>query len=112
MLDSLFRTFDHLIVLDIETTGLDSRRDEIIEFAAFRLDKNQAIPAFDGELNMLVKLSAGRHLPQVITELTGISESQLADEGVTKATACEKISEWHRIYSAIARSSVDAIAIL
>ena len=94
MLDSLFRFCDHVIVLDIETTGFDSRRDEIIELAAFRLDKNQAIPASERELNMLIKLSDGRRLPQTITNLTGISESQLLYEGVEKSFACEKLTEW------------------
>lgn len=94
MLDSLFRSFDHIIVLDVETTGFDSKREEIIELAAFRLDKNRTIPESDRELNMLVKLSAGKHLPQAITELTGISEKQLADDGITKSSACEKLSGW------------------
>ena len=94
MLDSLFRFCDHVIVIDIETTGFDSRRDEIIELAAFRLDKNLAIPASEREFNMLIRLSDGRRLPQVITNLTGISESQLANEGVEKSFACEKLTEW------------------
>jgi len=94
MLDSLFRTCDHILVLDLETTGFDSRREEIIELGVFRLDKDAAIPASDRELNLLVKLSPGRRLPPVITNLTGITENLLIDQGIEKASACDQLSRW------------------
>ena len=39
MLDALFEQFDNLVVLDTETTGIDCKRDEIIELAALRIVK-------------------------------------------------------------------------
>ncbi len=40
MLDALFEQFDNLVVLDTETTGIDCKRDEIIELAALRIVKD------------------------------------------------------------------------
>jgi DNA polymerase-3 subunit epsilon len=94
MLDSLFRIFDNIIVLDVETTGLDPKRDEIIELAALRFDKLRGILSSECELDMLVKLSAGRRLTPFITGLTGISENMLADEGLEKEHACDRFSAW------------------
>ena len=34
MLDSLFEKFERIVVLDTETTGIDCKKDEIIELAA------------------------------------------------------------------------------
>ncbi|MDW7658096.1 MAG: 3'-5' exonuclease [Bacillota bacterium] len=90
MLDSLFRNFDSIIVLDVETTGLYPKRDEIIELAALRIDRTRDILSSGNELDLLVKLSTGRHLPPVITGLTGISEKLLEDDGITKELACER----------------------
>ena len=37
MLDSLFTSFERIVVLDTETTGIDCKKDEIIELAVLRL---------------------------------------------------------------------------
>ena len=46
MLDSLFQSFDNIIILDIETTGFDPKRDEIIEFAALKIHNQQGMTKF------------------------------------------------------------------
>ena len=40
MLESLFQTYDSVIVLDTETTGVNCKSDEIIELGFLRLDRN------------------------------------------------------------------------
>ncbi|MEA3396658.1 MAG: helicase C-terminal domain-containing protein [Chloroflexota bacterium] len=60
------------ISLDLETTGLDSSRDAIIEVGALRFSGSQEIESFETFVN------PGRHIPHFITELTGIADKDVA----------------------------------
>lgn len=60
-------------VVDIETTGLDPKRDKITEIAAIRVE-NQVIT---GRFHTLV--NPGRKLEERIVELTGIRDEDLKD---------------------------------
>lgn len=80
MLDSLFDSFDNIIVLDTETTGLSSRQDEIIELAMFRVSRSGETQEYD----KFIRLSPGRSIPPKIVELTGITDDMLENEGVSK----------------------------
>jgi DNA polymerase III epsilon subunit family exonuclease len=59
------------VAFDLETTGKDPRRDEIIEIGAVRISGGVA----GEEFSALVKPS--RSLPRLITEITGISDRDL-----------------------------------
>ncbi len=85
MLESLFSSYDSVIVLDTETTGVNCRSDEIIELGFLRLDRNGERT----EEDYLIRLSPGRRLPPVITQLTGIREDELFLNGVEKEVAAE-----------------------
>lgn len=65
---------DTYVVLDLETTGLDYKNDQIIEIGAIRIDEK-----FDevDRFHTMVALEEGRELPQFITKLTGISARDL-----------------------------------
>ncbi len=89
VLDSLFEHYDNIVVLDTETTGINHKTDEIIELAAVRATPN----GIEDEMDLFIKLSPGRSLPPVITELTGITEQMLTDEGVEKREACERFCQ-------------------
>jgi DNA polymerase-3 subunit alpha (Gram-positive type) len=74
------------VVVDVETTGLSSLTDEIIEIGAVRLSGGGA-QAGPTEFRSFVKPS--RPVPQKITELTGITDEMLAGapDVVTAMTA-------------------------
>lgn len=63
---------DEFIVLDIETTGLDSHHDSIIEIAATRVKNLQVV----GEFQTLVRPNASG-LNATVAELTGITAEEL-----------------------------------
>ncbi|HIW92808.1 MAG TPA: 3'-5' exonuclease [Candidatus Corynebacterium avicola] len=62
------------VILDCETTGLDPENDRIIEVAAVHL--------VDGEIEESIHslVDPGRPLPRVITELTGVTDHDLAGQ--------------------------------
>ena len=93
MLNSLFDNFSNIIVFDVETTGTDYRRDEIIEIALLQAARGSS--GFDvvEEYSSLVNLSPNRKLPAIITDLTGITEEQLLKEGAPKEKVCEKLTD-------------------
>lgn len=71
--EHFFRDF---AVIDIETTGLDCDEDDIIEIGAVRC-KSGNITYFDQ------LISCENNIPSFITDLTGISTSDLKEKGVS-----------------------------
>ena len=63
---------DEFVVFDIETTGLSSTSDEIIEIGAVILRGGEVAETFSEYVD------PGRHIPEKITELTGISDEMVA----------------------------------
>lgn len=89
MLDSIFEQYDTVVVLDTETTGINCKRDEIIELAAVALDSSGK----KREMDDLIFLSEGKTLPPMITDLTGITPQMLHDRGRSKQFAAERFVE-------------------
>ena len=81
----LWNEFDRLVVFDTETTGIEFGTDRIIEIGAAALENGEE----QGDFNALIRLPAGQTLPHFITQLTGITDEQLRDEGVDDRTAAE-----------------------
>lgn len=73
-----FKTSSHpayserYIVLDVETTGLSTEFDDIIEFGAIRVENGQETDCF----NTLI--DPGYPIPPYITQLTGITDADIA----------------------------------
>lgn len=61
------------VAFDLETTGLSSQKDEIIEIGAVRMRGGKELGRFQTFVN------PGRRLEQKIVELTGITDAMLAD---------------------------------
>ena len=91
---SLFRHFDNLIFFDTETTGVDCKKDTIIEFAALKVTPDDNTHRIESELSSLIRLPDGRKLPQKITDLTGITETMLQQNGKSMAEVCESIANF------------------
>lgn len=88
-MESLWKHFDRIVVFDTETTGIEFGRDRIIELGAVVLEAGTET----GELNRLIRLPEGKTLPPFIVELTGITDKQLAEEGVEESQAAREFSK-------------------
>jgi len=64
---------DEFVVFDIETTGLSSSNDRIIEIGAVKIKNGNIIDSFSSYIN------PQRDIPANITELTGISNEDVKD---------------------------------
>jgi len=62
---------DSYVALDVETTGLDFKRDKIIEIGMVKVRSGETIDRFESFVN------PGRILEARISELTGIQDRQL-----------------------------------
>ena len=88
MLDTLFAKYDRLVLFDTETTGLVYNRDEIIEFAAVVVEKQNGEIVVTQEYDELIALSPGGFVPPEIEKLTGISTEDLRGKDISKTRLC------------------------
>lgn len=63
---------DSYVCIDLETTGLDPKRDKIIEIGAVKVEQGEITEEWETFVN------PGRKLEERIVELTGIRDEQLA----------------------------------
>ena len=92
-LGNITKKYDRLIIFDTETTGLDFKRDEIIEFSAVVIDVTDGVARITREYDNLVTLSPGNTVPAMITKLTGISTQDILQRGIPKEQLCRDIAE-------------------
>ncbi|MFW7380976.1 MAG: PolC-type DNA polymerase III [Oligoflexus sp.] len=63
-----------LVIFDFETTGLDTRRDQIIEIGALLTENGKIVDEFSSLVN------PGQSLTDTIVKITGITDEMLADK--------------------------------
>lgn len=90
-MNSLFEKFDNIIIFDVETTGFDPIREDIIEIAMIQVTNRNGEPIIEKEFDALIELPPDKKIPSKITELTGITDQQLKEQGISKHKACEGI---------------------
>jgi len=78
---------DDYVVIDIETTGLSSEYDEIIEVSAIKISDNIKVGSFSSLIN------PNRDISPFITELTGITNKMVQG----KPTIAEAIPALHEV---------------
>jgi DNA polymerase III epsilon subunit family exonuclease len=67
---------EQFVVADIETTGLEPKKDEIIEISAVKVNRDSNIHTTFSSL-----IKPEKKVPKKITELTGITSEMLEREG-------------------------------
>ena len=77
---------DVCVALDLETTGLDSERDEIIEIGATKFLGDEVLETYETLVN------PGRTLSEFITQLTGITQHQVDTAPPLSAVAAELLT--------------------
>ena len=92
-LSALFEKYDRLFLFDTETTGLSFPRDEIIEFAAVVVEKRDGEVAVVQEYDELITLSPGGFVPAHIEALTGITNQDIRERGISKTRLCRDIAQ-------------------
>lgn len=90
--DSLFAKYDRLVLFDTETTGLIFHQDEIIEFAAVVLERQNGEAVVTQQYDQLIALSPGKQIPPEIVRLTGITNEAVRERGISKEQLCRDIA--------------------
>jgi predicted DnaQ family exonuclease/DinG family helicase len=63
------------VILDLETSGIDPKRDDIIEVAMIRYENGKEVARYDDLIKIDYKL------PEIITIITGITDKDLEENG-------------------------------
>ena len=88
-----FDKYDRLVLFDTETTGLSYSRDEIIEFSAVVLERQDGQAAVVQQYDELISLSPGGAVPEKIQQLTGITDQDIRERGLPKTRVCRDIAQ-------------------
>lgn len=75
------------VVLDLETSGIDPKRDDIIEVAMVRYEKGKEVKRYDN----LIQIDYP--LPEIITCITGITDEEIREKGQAPEGVFEKVEE-------------------
>lgn len=80
---------EQFVVLDLETTGLNSANDEIIEIGAIRVTLN-----IENQVTFRTLVKPQRKVPRKITEITGITQEMVDNEGIQLGDALSQFIDF------------------
>ncbi|MBU0727548.1 3'-5' exonuclease, partial [Patescibacteria group bacterium] len=75
------------VVLDLETSGIDPKRNDIIEVAAVRYENGKEVARYDNLIKIDYKL------PEIITAITGITDADIEKDGKFKNTVLAEVED-------------------
>lgn len=83
-----------LLIVDVETTGLDASKDKIIEFAGILVECSAAT----GRLGKVLRVynefeDPGEPLPEEIKRITGITDEDLADKKIDDSIVNDMVAQ-------------------
>ncbi len=81
---------DSFVALDLETTGLDKDSCHIIEIGAVRFTRDESGHFYPGE-RFSTMVNPGVPIPTKTTEITGITQAMVDEEGIEPGEALEKL---------------------
>lgn len=84
---------DSILIFDTETSGLSPQKEEIIEFAAVKLEWRGDEAVVTAEADEFIRRTDDRALSPQIVELTGITDEMLREEGISKAAFASLLAE-------------------
>ncbi len=87
-LNEIFDKYKYMIVLDTETTGLNSKYDDIIDLGAILVKKENGEIKIIDTINSLIKTN--KKIPDNIVELTHITNELLEKDGENKLDVINK----------------------
>ena len=77
-----------LVIFDLETTGLDMVKDRIIQLSYIKVTPNGE------EKRVNLTINPEMEIPKFVTELTGISNADVADKPTFKQIASQLAEEF------------------
>lgn len=92
-INRFFDKYQRLVLFDTETTGLAYNRDEIIQFSAVVLERRNGVVETVQQYDNLISLTPGGFIPKKIQELTGITELDLLERGISKEQLYQDIAQ-------------------
>lgn len=84
----IFPDYEQIVFLDVETTGLSTDENQIIELAAIR-HFGHGFETDEVEKDILIQLPPGEKIPPEIVELTHITDEMLAADGIEEEKAAD-----------------------
>lgn len=77
---------DMFVCIDVETTGLNSKKDRVIEIGAIRVNpSNSSHPIYQ------TLVDSGAEIPSIITKITGITTEDIMEKGIPASVAFAKL---------------------